>query len=281
MVAGAFFFSVMSALVKLVGSRLPTMEVVMARSVVMGVLSFVSLRSRSMPVTGNRRGLLLVRGLLGFTALASFYFALVRLPLAEATVIQYLNPVFTAIFAALFIGERMSLKQVGLVIVSFVGVVIVARPGGLIGLGDPLDAVGVAAALSGAFFSGGAYVAVRRLGRSEDAMTIVFWFAAISVVGSAPFVLAHPVMPTPREWLLLLGVGLTTHAGQVAFTRGLRLEAAGRAMAVGYVQIVFAAALGAVVFGDLPGPWTWIGSVIVVGATLLLTRTRVPSTPGS
>lgn len=224
----------------------------------------------------------MVRGLLGFTALSSFYFALVRLPLAEATVIHYLSPVFTAIFAAFFIGERMTPRQIGLVVVSFVGVVVVARPGGLIGVGAPLDGLGVTAALSGAFFSGGAYVAVRRLGRTEDAMTIVFWFAAISVLGSLPFVLADPVMPTPREWLLLLGVGLTTHGGQVFLTRGLRLEAAGRAMAVGYVQIVFAAVLGALIFGDLPGPWTWVGSGIVVVSTIALTRTRVPrAAPGS
>jgi len=275
MAAGALAFSVMSLLVKVAGQTLPTMEIVWVRGAVTLGLSWVALRRRSEPLWGREPGLLVLRGVLGFIALTAFYFAVVRLPLAEVTVIHYTNPVFTALAAALFLSERIRLVEVLLAFLSLAGVALVARPRFLFGGELPaLDPLGAAAALAGAVFSAFAYVTVRRASRRNDPLVIVWYFAVVTTLGSLPF--AAPVWrwPTAAEWGVLLGVGLATQAGQVAITRGLELERAGRAMTVGYLQIVFAAVWGALFFGELPDRWSVAGGLVIVGSTFLLTRTR-------
>ena len=118
MVAGAFFFSLMSALVKLGGDRFPTMELVLARSLVVLALSTWALRRRGIPFRGNERRILVLRGVLGFVALSCFYYGVIHLPLAEATVIQYTNPVWTALIAAVVLSEWIGAGQVGLALLS-------------------------------------------------------------------------------------------------------------------------------------------------------------------
>jgi drug/metabolite transporter (DMT)-like permease len=278
MAAGAFFFAAMSALVKLAGVGLPTMEVVLARSVVVLTISWISLRQAGVSPRGDRQGLLLLRGILGFVALSSFYFAVIHLPLADATVIQYTNPVFTAVLAALVIGEGLRKRELTLALLSLVGVVVMVRPALLFGGVSALPAIPAAVALVGALFSAAAYVTVRFLGRSgaggvgqgEHPLVIVFWFALISTVGSLPFAVPVFVMPSGWEWLVLLGVGVSTHLGQLFLTMGLRDERAGRAMAVAYLQIVFAALWGLVFFAEIPDLWTAAGAGIIVVATWLV-----------
>src|SRR5690606_19598457 len=125
-----------------------------------------------------------------------------------------------------------------------------------------------------AFFSGAAYVTVRKLARTEHPLVIVFFFTLVTVPGALPGTLAAAVWPTPAEWAILLGVGLTAQAGQVYLTRGLQLEPAGRATAVGYLQIVFAAAWGALFFAEYPDAWTVAGALLILGSTLAVARAR-------
>lgn len=275
MAAAAFFFSIMSLLVKLAGRRLPVQEVVLARAAVGVALSWYWLRARGVSPWGNRRKLLLLRGLLGYAALSAFFFALTRLPLAEATVIQYTNPVFTAVLAALFLSEALKPRDVFLVLLSLSGVVLMARPGFLFGGGvERLDPFAVGVALAGALMSAGAYVTVRELGRTEDPVVIVLWFAAIATLGAIPFTAVRPVFPTPMEWLALLGIGVVTQIAQVFMTRGLRDERAGRAMAVAYMQIVFAAIWGALFFAEFPDLWGFAGALLIVAGTAGIARSR-------
>lgn len=275
MAAGAFAFSVMAALVKLAGRTLPTMEVVVARSLVTGGLSWWAVRRAGLPMRGREPRLLLLRGVLGFLSLTCFYYAVVHLPLADATVIQYTNPVFTALIAALLLGEALRGREVMLTLGSLAGVVLVTRPSFLFGgEGAGLAPMGVAAALAGAVFSASAYVTVRRL-RNEEPMVVVLWFGWVSLLLGLPLLaLGDPRLPRGWEWVLLLGVGVSTHLGQVFLTRGLMLEPAGRATAVGYLQILFAAAWGILLFGEGIDPATGIGAVVVVGCTWLLARSR-------
>lgn len=275
MALGALFFSIMAALVKLAGQTLPTMEVVLARSLVTGGVSYAVLARRGVSLRGREPGLLVARGVLGFFALSCFYFAVIRLPLADATVIQYTNPIFTALIAAVTLKEMLRRSEIALTVASLGGVLLVARPSFLFGgEGAGLDPLGVTAALFGAVFSASAYVLVRRL-RQEEPMVVVFWFGLMSILMSLPF-LAHGStrLPVGWEWLILLGVGLSTHFGQVFLTRGLQLESAGRATAVGYLQILFAAVWGLLLFRERPDLWTGAGALVIVGCTWLLTRTR-------
>lgn len=281
MAAAALFFSLMSLLVKMAGRRLPVPEIVLARSILTFFLTWAYLARRGIPLGGRRRGLLALRGLLGFGALLCFFYAVVHLPLAEATVIQYMNPLFAAIMAALLLGERLELRDGAYVAASFAGVLIVARPAVLFGSGaEGLDPVAVGAALLGAVLSAAAYVAVRALTRTEEPLVIVLYFAAVSMVGSVPLAALDAAWPRGPEWLILLGVGLATQLGQVSLTKGLREEPTGRALGVGYVQIVFAGVWGLVFFAELPDGWSLAGFLLIIASTARLARRIRPDWRG-
>jgi len=275
MAYGAFWFSVMSLLVKAAGARLPTIEVVLVRAVVTLVLSVALLRRARVPPWGTRRRRLALRGLLGFGGLVCFYYGLTHLPIADATVLQYTNPVFTALLAAVALKERLTRRELAATLASFAGVVLVARPFGLGGATTALPLVPVLVALLGATFSAAAYVTVRSMGRAEHPLVVVFYFPLVSVPLALPAVIPVWVWPTPVEWALLVAVGVATQIAQVYLTRGLQLEPAGRATAVAYLQVLFAALWGVLFFGEVPGPWTLAGALLVVAGTLALARARV------
>jgi drug/metabolite transporter (DMT)-like permease len=247
--------------------------VVLVRGVLNAAFTYAMLRRARVRPWGNQPSVLILRGLFGFLALSCVYYALVHLPLADATVLQYTNPIWTALLAAWLLGERMRRWEVVLVLASLLGVLLIARPGFLFGgAAARLDLLAVAVALVGSMFSAGAYVTVRQLARTEDPLVIVFYFTLVTVAGSLPGTMIAPVWPEPREWAILLLVALTAQAGQVLLTRGLQLEPAGRATAIGYLQIVFAAAWGAVVFAEYPDGWVIAGAGVILGSTLVLVR---------
>lgn len=269
MVAGAFCFSVMSLLVKLAGERLPTQEIVFARSAIMAAICAALLRSRGVPLAGRKHRLLVLRGLFGFGSLSCFYYGVVHLPLADATVIQYTNAVFTSLFAVFALRERLRPLELLCLALALTGVLVAARPSFLFPAAARLPAVPVVVALAGAVFSGAAYVTVRRI-ETEDPLVVIFYFSAIGTIGSLPFLVRSGLWPTPLEWLLLLGVGVTTQAGQVLLTHALYRERAGRVSSAGLVQIVFALAWGAIWFGEFPDRLAVIGALMIVGSVLAL-----------
>ncbi|MCA9664556.1 MAG: DMT family transporter [Myxococcales bacterium] len=272
LLAAAFCFSIMSVLVKLAGARIPPMQVVLARSVVTLLLSYAMLRRGGHALRGREPRLLVQRALLGFVALSFYFTSLTMLPIAEATVIQYTNPVFTAILAAIFLRERTSLR-VGIgIAICLGGVLLVARPLTLLGLAPAasgarvITPLALAVALGGALFSAGAYTTVRRL-RGEHPLLVVFYVPLISTPLSLPFVIAKAVWPTPLEWLVLLGVGVATQVSQMLFTRGLALVPAGRGTAIGYAQVVFSSVIGAIAWHEVPAATTLAGGLLIAFGT--------------
>lgn len=266
-------FSVMSLLVKLAGRTFPVMELVLARALVVTVLAYAHLRRRGRSLRTPALGLLLLRGTVGFAALTCFYFAVIHLPLAEATVIHFTNPVFTALVAVPVLKERLRPTEAVLALAGLAGVVLVTQPAVLFGRPSPLDPVAVASAVVASVLAAVAYVLVRLM-RELDASLIVFYFAALSVVLALPFTAASAVLPRGWEWLLLLGVGIATWFGQITLTLGLQHEEAGRAMTAGYLQIVFATLWGAVFFAQIPSSTTLVGAAVIVLSTLLIARRR-------
>ncbi len=270
MIGSALAFSVMSALVKYAGLRLPAQELVFARSVIALVISLAMMRRAGVHTLGNRRWLLLARGTWGFAALSCGFYAMTKLPLAEATMIQYLHPVFTALLASVVLGERADRSLAASVVFGTLGVLLVTRPAFLFGVhAAPLDAWGVAAALGGAVLTAVAYVGVRELSRTEEPIVIVLWFPLVALPASLPATLVQGIWPHGLEWLVLLGVGVFAQIGQVCLTRGLALEPAGRAMALSYVQIAFAVAWGMLFFGEIPGIPTLLGITLVIAGTAI------------
>ena len=276
MVQAAFWFAVMALLVKLAAAGgLPTMQIVLARAVVTLALSTVGLVRAKQPPWGVNNRLLVLRGVFGSGGFICFYAAVIHLPLAEATVIHHISPVLTAVVAALWLGERLERRVLVGMALAFAGVILIAKPTALFGddaaasnISWSYVAVGVAGALLASF----AYVSVRKLGETEPPILVVFYFPAISVPASLPFAIAEWVPPDLQGWLLLLGVGAATQAAQLALTKGLARERAGKAISVGYLQIAFAMAFGALMFGQVPGPWSLAGIALVVGSVFFAQR---------
>ena len=269
MVASALSFSLMGVCVKQVGGRIPAAEVVFARAIVSVALSWWLLRRAGIPPWGKRRWLLIWRGAIGTAALLCVYAALAALPLASATVLQYLYPPFTALLAWLMLGEPIGKRVLAAMALGWLGVLLVAQPAGLLQGGATLALFPVVIAIAGALFTALAYVSVRSLGTSEHPLVIVFYFPLVALPLSLPLVALNPVLPTPAELLWLIGVGVFTQLGQVYLTRSLTALPAARATAISYVQVLFAGGWGWLLFGESIDSWTIAGAGLVLAATLV------------
>jgi drug/metabolite transporter (DMT)-like permease len=128
-------------------------------------------------------------------------------------------------------------------------------------------------ALGGAAFSGSAYATIRRM-PMERPEVVVLYLPLMSVPMSLPFIASNWHMPTWGEWLLLIGIGIATQLAQTSMTKGLQIEKTARATMVGYVQIIFAGAWGAMLFGESITLWTVAGAVIVLVGMLSLVMVR-------
>jgi drug/metabolite transporter (DMT)-like permease len=286
MAIGAFFFSLMSVCVKLASKHLPSSHTVLARGAVTLVLSFgVLLAKRPRPTLramfGRDKPRLVLRGVAGFIALNCFYYAIKNMPLADATVIQYSSPVFTALLAALVLRERMRRVEGVLMAVSFVGVILVAQPSFLFAHASSTPPATFAIAIAGAVVSAVAYTTIRRLRKTDEADVIVLYFPLVAVPLSIAPVARDATLPTPVEWLLLLGIGVTTQIAQMFMTKALVSQPAGRATAVSYLQVAFAYAWGILVFGEVPNTLGVVGALVVALATvgIAVLKQPAPSAP--
>lgn len=274
MLWSALAFSVMSALVKLAGSRLPSAEIAIWRGAVTLALSGWALYRAKLSPWGKDTRWLLVRGLLGCVGLHCYYYALTALPLAEATVIQFLNPVIVAALAPFVLGERPGPRDVLGTLAGFAGVLLIARPAVIFGdggSGASLSPAGVAVGLFGAFVSACVYLVVRKL-KDEDARVVVFQLPLLVIPLTLPIAIPIWVWPTPHEWLVLLAVGVATQIGQVKMTEALQQETAARATAASFAQVPFAMLFSVLFFAELPAPLTWLGAGLVFAGTLLVAR---------
>jgi drug/metabolite transporter (DMT)-like permease len=234
MLVGTLFFSAMSVFAKLAGERLPTMELVLARVIVTLIMSWWVIRGLGIYPWGNNKKLLLMRGFAGFMGLSCYFYAIAHLPLADATVIQ---PTF------------------------------------LFARGASLDPIAVVIGVIGAIFSAIAYVVIRRLGSTEHHMVVVFYFPLVTGPAALPILAVEGlVLPQGFEWLLLLGIGVAAQLGQIEITKGFKLETAGRASAVTYLQIVLAYTWGVLLFGEYPNALSIVGALLVVLGVFSVTR---------
>ena len=217
-----------------------------------------SLRSR-------RMGAHVSRAAVGLVSMAFTFAALLALPLAEATTIGFSMPIFATVLGALVLGEPTGWRRWAAVLAGFAGVVVVTQPGsGHLPLWGGL--CGLAAALLTAVIS----ILLRQLGRTERPMTTVFWFSTLSLAPlGIVYVLtarAHP----PLVWAILAGVGLFGGAAQLAMTGSLARGAVSLVVPMDYTSLVWATALGWLVFGTLPGSATAIGAPVIVGSGLYI-----------
>jgi drug/metabolite transporter (DMT)-like permease len=193
---------------------------------------------------GNRTGLLVVRGLFGFTGLLLYVMALAEIHYSTATALLYTHPLFTALFATLLLGERLPRTGVVAMVICLAGALVILDPrvegsltGGLMALG-----AGVA--------SGMAYTLVRGLSRTESTYTIVLSFHVVAAIAAGLLMAPDFVLPTAQQWLWIMLVVVSAQAGQVFLTQGLAAERAGIATTVSYITVALAALWGWTFFGE-------------------------------
>lgn len=269
MALAAFFFSLMSLMIKLVGPGVPNQEVVAIRSAMTLLLTWIALRRAGVSPWGTHHGWLLARGLTGFVALSCFFYSIVHLPLAVATVIQFTSPVLTALLAGLFLRESLDRAAMAGTAVSLLGVVLIARPAFLFqSWSSDVSLATALIALTGALLTSSAYIAVRRLSVLEHPLVVIFYFPLVSLPAAAITAVPQWVWPTAREWLFLIAAAAATQAAQVFLTQGLFREEAGRAASVTYLQVAFATLWGWLVFGEIPEAGTMLGGGLILASVL-------------
>lgn len=275
MVAATFFFSLMSVVVKLGGEYgFESAQLVFARSFVALILSAWALkRQRIVFWRTPHWKLLLLRGGLGFCGLTCFFYAVTKLPLADATVIQYMNPLLVTVLASWFLKETFGRWLVVGLLVSMAGVLCMAQPSFLFGA-SRLDPFAVGVAALGAILSAGAYTTVRALKGKAEPMLVVFFFPLVATPLSLPAAWPVWVWPDWKGWMILLGVGVVTQIAQIFMTRGLHLESASKASSITYLQVVFAFLWGIFLFGEVPSILAVVGSVMVISGALLIVFKR-------
>jgi drug/metabolite transporter (DMT)-like permease len=211
----------------------------------------------------RRPGAHLFRAVIGVGSLSLIYQALIRLPLADATTIGFSAPAFATIMSVLFLGEKVGIHRWTAVALGFVGVVIVTRPGG-----EALPLAGIVFALLGAVGNGAATVTIRQMGSHETPVAIAFSFLlfALLVGGLGMIWVATPHQP--MTWAALLFGGVVGTAAQMMITRSLHLAPVSVVVPFDYLQILWAALLGWLIWSVLPGINTLIGALLIAASGL-------------
>lgn len=272
MLLGTFLFSIGSLLVKVAGTRLPTMEILFIRGVVGVVLCWIIVRRAGVGVLGKRKFLLFLRGLFGFVGLFAEFYTIVHLPLADALVLLFSHPVVVAVFAWLLMGEKLSGGGVLSILATMGGVTLVCRPTALFGAGEAVaDPLTLAVAFAGILLISGAVLTVRALAKTEHP-AVVMVYPPLFIALFAPFFAQDWLMPTMAEWPAVLGVALFMNAGQYYMTKGYAIESAAKISGVSCLEIVFAAVWGMMFLGEFPDIWAVLGGSLIIFGTLALGR---------
>jgi drug/metabolite transporter (DMT)-like permease len=266
---GSLTLVVMGMVVKFLGARIPTIEILFFRSAVGFCLVLpVFMRDPFAPLRTARPGMHFVRGAVGTLGNVLFFWTLTHLLLADAMALQFSRPLFMIPLALAMLGEVVGLRRAVVTIAGFFGIVVYARPftAGF----DPNVLVGAAGALVGALV----VVCIKRLATTEPTPVIMFyyafWTAALTSIPTAWLWVA----PTWFELMLLVAVGFLGIFGQWMITHGWTLGDTTALAPLDYSRIVYSAALGYLVFGEIPGLWSFFGMALIVASSLYLVLTE-------
>jgi len=260
--------STMGALIKLVethGAHL--VEIMLFRQLfaIPFVLAWVMMGPGLASLKTRHFGLHVSRSAVGLTGMVFNFGAVLLLPLAEATTFGFTVPIFATILGALVLKEQTGWHRWGAVLVGFIGVLIVAQPGGS---HIPLD--GALVGLTAALFVAIVAIQLRQLGRTENPATTVFWFSSLSV---PPLLIGYAFVAAPHDWqtfALLILIGLVGGGAQLALTASLRFAPVSAVVPMDYSSLIWATFYGYLLFGALPGPWTWVGAPIIIASGLYI-----------
>jgi drug/metabolite transporter (DMT)-like permease len=263
MAVATFFFSLMALCVKMV-PRLPVVQVVFARALLSLILSYLFVRRRAVSPWGrSHRRLLILRGVFGTVGLFAYFSTLHSLPLATATVIQYLSPIFTALLAGLATGEKVSARRWVCFALSFAGVALLK--GFEPDVSWPILTLGVLGALGSAC----AYNCIAQLRDSEDSQVIMLYFPLVTTPLMLPWAVHAWVPPSALEWLMLLLIGLTVQTAQYFMTLSYQHGRPAAVSIVSYLGVLLALFWDLAVFGAEPTAGSLTAIILIVGGVVL------------
>lgn len=267
MLASGLLFAAMGALIKNLSTSLPNEMVVFFRSFI-GLLALMPWLVHHGPsyFATRRVGAHLLRALTGLAAMYCFFYALGRLPLAEAVLLNYSAPLFIPLAALLWVGEGFSRTLWWPIAIGFIGIGLILKPG--MGLFTPTALIGLAAGILSALAMAG----IRRLTSTEPAVRIVFYFSLTATLVSAVPLLWAWQTPAPELWLKLLAVGVLASGAQILMTRAYAQAPAAQVGPFSYGIVVFAGLFGWTFWGELPDLVSLSGVLLVIAAGILTIR---------
>ena len=269
MVASALLFASMAAMVSLAARELGNAEIVFFRHFIMLVflLPWLVREGRRALATDDLAGHL-VRGTAGAGAVACYFYAIARLRLADAVLLNQSMPLFIPLVERAWIGERIPGRLWGVLMLGFAGLLLILRPG--IGVLQPAALVGLASAVLAAI----AQVGIRRLTRTEPVTRIIFYFGLVGSLAALPPALYWWTTPSARAWAILLVMGVFATTGQFTLTRAYVHAPAARVGPFLYAGPVFAGLLDWLIWGRLPDALFVAGAVLVIASATLALRLR-------
>lgn len=265
-IAAAFGFSMMSVFVRLAGDLPPFQKAFFRNAVALIFVSFIILKNRTgiKPLKGSLP-FLFCRALFGTIGLVCNFYAIDRLVLADANMLNKLSPFFAVIFSAFLLGEKPTLVQIGGILTAIVGSILIIKPSG------GIVAFPALIGLLGGICAGAAYTFVRRLGKAgEDSSVIIFFFSAFSCIVCLPFMLANLSAMSLKSFLCLIGAGLSACIGQFGITRAYICAPAKEISVYDYTQVIFAALLGFFIFSQIPDALSIVGYCLICGAGIAM-----------
>lgn len=257
-------FSVSDALAKLLGQDLPAPMIAWMRYLVFLGLALVPLMRRGglSQVRSRRPGLQVLRGAGVAGSAILFILALQFLPLAEATAINFVSPFFVTALSVLVLGERVGWRRWSALGVGLLGMLVILRPGTEVFGPEALLPVGSSAAWAAAV------VVTRRMAGVDGTATTILWTAATGFVLMTLLLPLGFAWPTPAQAGIGLLIGLFSTAAQWLVVVSYRLAPASALAPFSYVQLLFSAVLGLLLFATLPDRWTLAGAAVIMASGL-------------
>lgn len=278
MLATMFVFVVIDALAKYLTASLPVMQVVWARNVFALAFSLLLLRGRGvMLLRATRRpGLQLARSALQFTSTTIFFTALYYIPLADAIVIGFVSPLILTALSVPLLGEKVGPRRWAAVIVGFLGVLVIIRPG----FGQTHWAMLLPLAMA---FSSALYNAVTRMLAGEEHPMTTLWYTTLvgSVLTSAmmPFLWVAPGL---QGWALMVLLGVVGGLGHFLLIKAFSHAPASTLAPFNYSQMIWSIPIGYLLFANLPDGYTLLGAAIIAASGIYTAyRERVRRAQGA
>lgn len=243
--------------------HIPTSELVFFRGFVTVFISGYFAYRHKVKLFGNRIQTLILRGVFGTASLFALFYCLQKMPLAMASVISNLAPLFTVLIAHYFLKERATWVNWILLVVAFLGVIFIK--GWDPSVGWDLVVIGVI----GAFMAACAYTCVRVLRTTEHPVIVIFYFQFISVPLMIVPMYLEWVTPSWQDWLMILLIGVITQFAQYYMTMSYQLEKAAKVMVYNYAGVIWSLVFGAVLFNEMFAGPQFLGVILIFVAILV------------